>query len=103
MPKHQNDEKEKHFVDPKAPAEGDEWPQTLTTSCGIKMPANGRVEDIIPLWPSRDMLMPQIRQRLNRVSCEACIGDKTYQQLAVTFELTDKIRAGGDEHENLAA
>lgn len=103
MSENRSDDKERHFVDPKAPAEGDQWPQTLTTACGVKMPADGPVEDIIPLWRSRDMLMPQIRQRLNRVSCEQCIGDETYQQLAVAFDLTDKMRARPEQQRNLAA
>ena len=54
----------------------------LQTCCGRIRPEYSRdIEDIIPLWKVRDMLIPQIRTRIMRVSCPECLQTEIYSRL----------------------
>ena len=79
------DQEPDHFVDLAAPAEGDKWPRTIVTRCGKKFREDGPVQDIVPLWPARDMLTAQIRQRVAMVTCAECRKHDTYLKIAAAL------------------
>lgn len=81
---------EQHFIDPAAPEQGDTYPRILTTCCGLDMPENGPVKDIIPLWTARTMLWPQIKQRMRTVTCLVCKEHPTYRVIAEKLEVVQE-------------